>query len=263
MGEGRSGAEKRISQLVLADSFTLFRIGLRIVIDEAEGFEVSEAESLEDLEALLSAEPPPDLALVDLDLPPSGAADAVTLLRRNGVAPIVWARRHRLSPDLVFELVRAGAVGVLPKEISPTGLLRALRGAVDGEAAMGRDVAWLLVNGLQRASSTPGVAQHLKTLSARELEVLELVADGRANREIAECLELSEFTVKRHIQNILRKIGARSRWEASAWYLAQRRELPAQVPLVVSGVDGTPAAEGGDFGQDEVERPSPVSGPVA
>jgi DNA-binding NarL/FixJ family response regulator len=216
--------------LALADSFTLFRIGLRIVISEADDFDVSEAASLEDLAALLAGGTRPDLALVDLDLPPSGAKDAVTLLRKNDVGSIVCGRRHRLSSDLVFELVRAGAVGVVPKEISPTGLLRSLRGVVDGEAALGRDITWLLVNGLQKASATAGVAHYLTTLSSRELEVLELVAQSRANKEIAEQLGLSEFTVKRHVQNILRKTGARSRWEASALYLAQRRELPARGP---------------------------------
>jgi len=237
MGEGRGGGAQRIIHLALADSLTLFRIGLRIVIDEAQGFAVSEAGSLEGLDTLLSAAPPPDLALVDLDLPPAGAADAVTLLRRNDVLPIVLARRDRLSPNLVFGLVRAGAMGVLPKEISTAGLLRALRGAIDGEAALGRDVALLLVSGVQSASATAGVARHLTTLSRRELEVLGLVADGGANKEIAERLGLSEFTVKRHVQNILRKLGASSRWEASASYLSQQRELPAPIPLLVSGVD--------------------------
>lgn len=243
MGEGRGGGAQRIIHLALADSFTLFRIGLRIVIDEAQDFAVSEAGSLEGLDALLSTAPPPDLALVDLDLPPTGAADAVTLLRQNDVLPIVWARRDRLSPNLVFGLVRAGAMGILPKEISPAGLLRALRGAIDGEAALGRDVALLLVSGLQSASATAGVARHRSTLSSRELEVLGLVADGGANKEIAERLGLSEFTVKRHIQNILRKLGARSRWEASASYLSQRREVPAPIPLLVSGVDEASSTE--------------------
>ena len=121
MGEGRGGGAQRIIHLALADSFTLFRIGLRIVIDEAQDFAVSEAGSLEGLDTLLSAAPPPDLALVDLDLPPTGAADAVTLLRQHDVLPVVWGRRDRLSPNLVFGLVRAGAMGVLPKEISPAG----------------------------------------------------------------------------------------------------------------------------------------------
>jgi DNA-binding NarL/FixJ family response regulator len=77
-------------------------------------------------------------------------------------------------------------------------------------------------------------------LSPRELEVLELVADGRPNKAIAAHLGLSEYTVKRHVQNILRKIGARSRWEASASYLAQRQEVAAPMSIVLSGMQTGP-----------------------
>lgn len=260
MGERKGEVGQCASHLALADSFALFRMGLRIIISEAEGFEVSEADSLEGLVALVSAGSRPDLALVDLDLPPSGAKQAVTFLHENDVLPIVWGRRHRLSSDLVFELVRAGAVGVLPKEISPIGLLRSLRGVVAGEAALGPDIARLLVSGLQTASATAGSGQDLTTLSSRELEVLELVAHARANKEIAEQLGLSEFTVKRHIQNILRKIGARSRWEASASYLAQRRELglSSRLPVAVFDADEAPPTERDGFGSGDGERSVPA-----
>jgi DNA-binding NarL/FixJ family response regulator len=220
---------------MVADPFTVFRVGVQAIVDEADEFDLSEAASLEELEELLATGPQPDLALVDLDLPPSGAAEAVALLRRNDVAPIVWAKRSRLSPDLVFDLVQAGAMGVLTKEISPSGLLRALRGALNGQAALGREVGWLLIRGAQTASSTAGAARRVTRLSARELEVLELVASGRANKQIAAELGLSEFTVKRHMQNILRKIGVRTRWEASASYLAHRRDAPGGGTLVSAG----------------------------
>jgi two-component system, NarL family, nitrate/nitrite response regulator NarL len=222
--------------LALADPSTVFRLGVRAVIDEDQQFDVSEAATLEELEGLLAG-PPPELALVDLDLPTSGAMPAIERLRENDIAPIVWAKRSRLSPELVFELIRAGAMGVLTKEISPAGLLRALRGAVNGQAALGRETAWLLIRGAQTASATDGAALRVRSLSTRELEVLELVACGSSNREIALRLDLSEFTIKRHIQNILRKVGARSRWEASASYLAHRRESPPPMPFVVSGTD--------------------------
>jgi DNA-binding NarL/FixJ family response regulator len=232
------GAQRTVG-LALVDHFTMFRLGVRAIVDEAEDFDVSEAASLEELDALLAAGPVPDLALVDLDLPPSGAKDAVAMLRRDDVAPIVWAKRSRLHPDLVFELVQAGAMGILTKEISAAGLLRALQGALHGQAALGRETAWLLVRGTQTARLAAGAVRGVRTLSTREAEVLELVASGRANREIAEQLGLSEFTVKRHIQNILRKLGARSRSEASVSYLAHRREMPtpAPSPLALSGVD--------------------------
>jgi DNA-binding NarL/FixJ family response regulator len=220
-------------RLALADPFPLFRLGASAILAETGEFELSEVASLEELEELLGVGEPPDLALVDLDLPPTGARDAVALLCQKHVGPVVWAKRGRLSAGLVFELIQAGAVGVLTKEISSAGLVRALRGAVRGQAALGRETARLLIQGTQASTVTSGKARRATRLSARELEVLELVADGRPNKAIAAHLGLSEFTVKRHVQNILRKIGARSRWEASASYLAQRRDVPAPMSLVL------------------------------
>ena len=231
------GAQRPV-RVALADPFPVFRLGVSAILAETGEFEVSEATSLDELEELLAVDPPPDLALVDLDLPTS-PADAVALLCQNDVAPVMWSRRSRLSAGLVFELVRAGAVGVLTKEISPAGLVRALRGAMRGQAALGRETAWLLIEGAQASNTTSSTAQRTP-LSPRELEVLELVADGRANKAIARHLGLSEFTVKRHVQNILRKIGARSRWEASASYLAQREDVAAPMSIVLSGTEKDP-----------------------
>jgi DNA-binding NarL/FixJ family response regulator len=224
--------------VALADPFPVFRLGVSAILAETGEFEVSVATSLDELEELLAVEPPPDLALIDLDLP-SNPVDAVALLRQNDVAPVVWSKRDRLSADLVFELVQAGAVGVLTKEISPTGLVRALRGAIRGQAALGRETAWLLIQGTQAANTTSSTARRAP-LSPRELEVLELVADGRPNKAIAAHLGLSEFTVKRHVQNILRKVGARSRWEASASYLARQRDAAAPISIVLSGMETDP-----------------------
>lgn len=240
MAEQRWQAQRTI-RLALADPSTVFRLGVRTIIGDAGEFELSEAASLDELDDVLSDGPQPDLALVDLDLPPSGAAEAIALLRRSDVAPIVWARRSRLSPSTVFELVRAGGMGVLTKDISPSGLLRALRGTVSGQAALARETASLLIEGMQKACVADGATRAVRSLSSREIQVLELVADGRANREIAVHLDISEFTVKRHIQNILRKIGVRSRWEASASYLAQRRETETPTRLFSSRPDADAA----------------------
>jgi len=221
--------------LVLAVPSTLLRLGARAIVEGAEEFAASEAASLGELRELLAGGIAAELALVDLELPPSGAADALPLLRRHEVAPIVWARRSRLSPALVFELVQAGAAGVLTREISQDGLLRALRGVRAGQAALGRDTAALLIRGAQGARGAGVALRGLSTLTSREIEVLELVAGGRANKEIARQLGLSEFTVKRHIQNILRKVGVRSRWEAAASYVSLRRQA---APLRLAGEEG-------------------------
>ena len=87
-------------------------------------------------------------------------------------------------------------------------------------------------------SRSDSAARRFSALSSRELQVLELVADARANKEIAARLGLSEFTIKRHIQNILRKMGVRSRWEASASYLSLLGQVPVPASLVLSDQDG-------------------------
>ena len=95
-------------RIALADPFPVFRLGVHTILAETGEFEVSEATALDELEALLVVGSPPDLALIDLDLPPTGVIDAIAVLCQNHVPSIVWAKRSRLSADLVFELVRAG-----------------------------------------------------------------------------------------------------------------------------------------------------------
>jgi DNA-binding NarL/FixJ family response regulator len=246
-GEGRDGAlagAPEVIRLVLADPFMVFRLGVRAILSEATEFDVTEVGSIGELEELLEQSPPPDLALVDLDLPASGAEEAVVLLRRQGVAPIVWSTRARLSPELVFSLVQAGAIGVLTKEISATGLVRALRGSTHGQAALGRETGRLLIDGTQAAGAGTTASGRIGSLSRRELEVLELVAEGYTNKEIAAQLCLSEFTVKRHMQNILRKTDVDSRSEAAAFLTASRR-------------DGATSREGGGSRRPVLPPPLP------
>jgi DNA-binding NarL/FixJ family response regulator len=217
---GVENGEVQLTRLTLADPLTVFRLGVRSFLGEQRDFEMSEAASLAELEQVLRSRVRPDLALVDLDLPPTGAFDALGVLRGAGISAVVWTHRGRLSPGLVFDLVREGAVGVLSKEISPSGLVRALRGVTRGEAPLGRDIASLLIDGVRAASTDARAQRAIGTLSGREREVLELVSEGRANKEIAAELCVSVFTVKRHVQNILRKLGVDSRWEAVAEYVS-------------------------------------------
>jgi DNA-binding NarL/FixJ family response regulator len=216
----------RTVHLVLADPFSVFRLGVKSVFREERDFEIAEVGSLGELEELVASGPQADIALVDLDLPPRGAFEGVALLRRTGTPAVVWSRRARLSPELVFNAVRVGAVGVLSKEISAPGLVRALRGVARGEAPLGRDIASLLIEGMHSASEGIRARSQIGTLSSREREVLEHVSEGRSNKEIAAALCVSEFTAKRHVQNILRKLGVHSRWEASASYYSFLETAP-------------------------------------
>lgn len=204
------------TQILVADSLTIFRAGVRNLLERESDFEVSEAASLE--EALRRVEHAcPDIALVDLDLPPAGGLDAIVKLsRRCSTYLIVWS--FAPTREMVLSAVRAGASGYLHKEISPQGLVRSLRGVVRGEAPLSRDLATLMIEALHGYDEQAHAREKAAILSAREREVLDLVAAGARNKQIAGALSISEFTVKRHMQNILVKLELPTRRAAAALY---------------------------------------------
>jgi DNA-binding NarL/FixJ family response regulator len=208
-------AEARAMRVLLADDLETLRSGVRDILLRESDFKVSEARNLEELRAKV-ARYSPDIVLVDLDLPPAGGIAAVAELQRSETASILWS----FEPDraTVLKAIRAGARGYLDKEISPQGLVRALRGVVRGEAALSRELVTLLIDALHGVQERDRVRDQAAVLSSREREVLALVSRGARNREIGEELHISEFTVKRHVQNILNKLEVPSRRSAAAVY---------------------------------------------
>jgi two-component system nitrate/nitrite response regulator NarL len=201
--------------VVVADASSVFRAGLRVVVEQDGTFSVCEAANLDDLLRVVACEAP-ELAVVDLDLPTLGGSAAVERLAaaRRPVPSIVWSLRP--APEDVLAAVVAGAQGVLSKTIAPADLLAALRRVLVGDPALDPELAGLLIAAVQRARDEQRARE--SALSQRERHVLELIAAGLRNREIADRLEISEFTVKRHVQNILRKLGLPSRRAAAALY---------------------------------------------
>lgn len=203
-------------RILVADAVPLFRIGVRKLLSREGDFEVVEASDFDELERALE-ETPPDIAVIDFELPPDGGIAAVSKIAKEGtVHLIVWS--FEPTRDTVLAAIRAGADGYLHKEISPRGLIRALRGSVDGEAPISRDLASLMIDGLHVLEERSSARERAAVLSAREREVLACVARGARNKEIAGSLFISEFTVKRHMQNILQKLNLPSRRAAAAFY---------------------------------------------
>jgi two-component system, NarL family, nitrate/nitrite response regulator NarL len=207
----------RRTRILVADSLNIFRAGVRNLLSRESDFAVTEAGDLDELRELVEAEPP-DIALVDLGLPPAGGIAAVReLARQSSVFTIVWSLEA--SSEDVLEAVRAGAHGFLHKEISPQGLVRSLRGVVQGEAPISRDLAGLMIDALHGLDERNRARDRAGALSTRERQVLDLIAQGAQNKQIATALTISEFTVKRHVQNILQKLELPSRRAAAAFYL--------------------------------------------
>jgi len=215
------------TRVVIADPLTMFRSGVRDVLDREKDFTTVEASNLREL-LEVAARDCPDIALIDLDLPPRGGIEAVRRLAKfSSLHPILWS----FAPDgaTVLKAIQSGASGYLDKELTRAGLVRSLRGVRTGEAPLPRALATRLIEGLHGLQEREHLLSRAELLSSRELEVLEQVAQGARNKEIAAALFISEFTVKRHVQNILEKLEVPSRRTAAAFHRAafDKQEIPA------------------------------------
>jgi two-component system nitrate/nitrite response regulator NarL len=205
------------TRILVADGLTVFRAAVHNVLAREHDFDVLEAASAPAVEALVGAERI-DVALLDLALPPDGALPALELLRGAGAEVIAWSFEPEAA--LVLEAIRAGASGYLAKDIAPQGLVRSLRGVARGEAALSRELTALMIAALRDLDERDAAREHVGVLSAREREVLAHVAAGARNRQIAAALSISQFTVKRHVQNILQKLEVATRADAAAFHRA-------------------------------------------
>ena len=217
--------------IVVAEGIALFRWGIAAALMQDTRFTVLEARDLDGLHRL-AAGTPPDVVILGLDLPPVGALTALPDLQRR-----LRSRVLVLGPDddprAVATAMHQGAHGYLSREIGPDGLLRAVRAAIRGELPIPRHVVADVIAHLRRlAEGVPDLAAaraRMTALSDREREVVGLIAAGAGNREIAERLVISQFTVKRHVQNILRKLGLHTRAEAASLAMAASAVPPAGV----------------------------------
>ena len=214
----------RRTRILIADALPLFRTGVRNLLRRESDLDVLEASNAEQVERLLAGGCA-DIALIDLDLPPAGGLELVRRLREQCTTHVIlWTLQP--TRDAVLEAITAGAHGFLHKEISPSGLVRAIRGAMNGEAPLSRDLATLMIDAIHHLEERSRALERAAVLSEREKEVLAFVARGARNREIAEELTISEFTVKRHMQNILQKLDVPSRRAAAAFYRSAYRGEP-------------------------------------
>ena len=228
MSEGPFVGDRPL-RILIADDHPFFRRGLREVLEEEADMRVV-AEAADGEEAVRRAcELRPhglDLVLMDIDMPRlDGISATKQILVADPGLPIVMLTVSALDRDLT-ETARAGAVGFLSKGLSARAMVRALRdfyreGALPMSPVMASKLLAHLresIDELSAARTADSRVDELtgSVLTPREREVLELIASGARDREIAERLVLTESTVKKHVQNILRKLDARNRTEAAA-----------------------------------------------
>lgn len=207
-------------RLLIVDDHNLFRQGLiRILADFDELEIVGEASNGREAIALVEQRRP-DLVLMDLNMPVmSGPEAAREISQRFPHVPVVMLTVSDRDEDL-FDAIRSGARGYLLKNVNMNDLLAGIQRVHAGEAIIAPSMAVRLLDEFrslaEQAPQEAGESQ-IEELSDREVEVLRLVAQGLANKEIADQLDLSEHTVKSHLRNILEKLQLRSRAHAAAY----------------------------------------------
>jgi len=206
-------------RVLLVDDHALFREGLASILSSHPDIEVV-GEAEDGLEALVKAqELRPDLILMDVTMPGCDGLEATQLIKQAlPDVKIVMLTVHD-EDDKLFAAIRSGAVGYLLKSTASKVLMPMLQGVMRGEAAIsGATAARILEEFGQLARRRPPLAQEDTTvLTAREKEVLRLVAAGAMDKEIAAELSISLSTTKTHMRNILAKLHATSRHQAAAY----------------------------------------------
>ena len=201
--------------VLVVDDHPLLRRGICQLITSDSDFTLfGEAGSgLDALSAIEESEP--DIVLLDLNMKGMTGLDTLNSLRQEGVTSRIVILTVSDAKQDVIRLIRAGADGYLLKDTEPDLLLEKLKQAMLGHRVMSESVE----NYLYELKDASDEFDWLDNLTPRELQILQLLAQGKSNRSLSEHLHISEGTVKVHVKNLLRKANAKSRTEMAVRYL--------------------------------------------
>lgn len=211
-------------RLLIADDHAVVRTGLAQLVATFEDVELVGAACNGEEAVALCAERRPDVVLMDLEMPELDGIAATARIKAAQPAVAVVILTSFSAREQILRALDAGAAGYLLKDAEPEELGRAIRAAARGDAPLDPKAARALL-GARRATSP------LDSLSDREREVLLMVVEGLANKQIAQRLSISEKTVKAHLTKVFRQIGVTDRTQAALW--AER-----------SGISGTAGGHG-------------------
>jgi DNA-binding NarL/FixJ family response regulator len=195
--------------VLIVDDHPVVRQGLRVLLEVQDGITVA-GEAADGPAALAqAAELAPDVILLDLKLPGLDGLAVLAELAARQITSRVLVLTSATEPSSAAAAVRAGAAGVLYKDVDPDALVRAIRAVHDGHLLLAPEAAGSLLRPAAGGRGGPDA------LTSREREVLAELARGRSNREIARDLHVSEKTVKTHVSSVLAKLGVQDRTQAA------------------------------------------------
>lgn len=207
---------EQVVRVVLVDDHAVIRAGLAQLLAAASDIEVvgEAADGAQAVEVATSLVP--DVVLMDLQMPGTDGVAATRLIKQSGLPIDILVLTSYSDNDRILAALDAGAVGYLLKDADPDDVIEGIRSVARGESPMHPKAARALLGA--RPSSAQG-----GQLTTRELEVLGLVREGLANKQIARRLDISERTVKAHLTSAFARIGVSDRTQAALW--AERKGL--------------------------------------
>jgi NarL family two-component system response regulator LiaR len=209
---------KEAIRILIADDHAVVRKGLITLIASEPGIEVV-GEAADGIEVVLKARSlKPDVILLDMIMPRQNGLEAIHQIKREDPQARILVITSFAEDQLVFPAIKAGALGYLLKDSSPQQLLQAIYDVYNGESSLHPTIALKVIRELNR-SSDPSHTED--PLTARESDILKLVAQGLSNQDIAERLVISERTVGNHIGNILSKLHLANRTQAALYALRE------------------------------------------
>lgn len=205
-------------RILIADDHAVVREGLRALISYEPGMTVVD-EAKDGVEAMFKARKhEPDVILLDLVMPRQDGLETINQLQAEMPDARILVLTSYAEDDKVFAAIKSGALGYLLKDSEPEELLRAIRDVNRGQSSLHPTIARKLVREMSQPSNLPPAED---PLTPREMEVLQLVARGMGNQEIADELVISVQTVRTHVSNILGKLHLANRTQAALYALRE------------------------------------------
>jgi DNA-binding NarL/FixJ family response regulator len=197
-------------RILLADDHTVVRQGLRKVLEERSDWEVV-AEAGDGREAVRHAEElKPDVAIIDIAMPLLNGIEATRQVVKRSPSTRILVLTMHSDEAYVNQILQAGATGYLLKDSADVDLIKAVSAVSKGKSFFSPAVARLMKDDYVRALADRGVTDRYETLSEREREIFQLIAEGKANKEMAALLSISPSTVETHRARIMEKLDLHS-----------------------------------------------------
>jgi DNA-binding NarL/FixJ family response regulator len=215
-----------VIRVMLADDQRVVREGLGTLLGLLDGIELVATAADGEEAVALAATHDPDVVLMDLRMPRLDGIEAIRRLTARGERPRAIALTTYADDASVLGALRAGARGYLTKDAGAEEIRAAVEAVARGEAALDPAIQHHVLAAVSAPADAPPAPEPPDDLTPREVEVLQLIAEGLTNTEIAERLVVSAATVKSHVNHIFAKIGARDRAQAVVYAYAQGLAQP-------------------------------------